>query len=146
MKQPTELSPAHLASIVEQIQAILYCEFYEDENGQTIGRWDRNKVWDAETLEAIAEVLIDSKLASEEWEESPASSLDERRAEAAERTWLAHDFERNVEDTSGWEVAANHWSRVVFLEDADGRPGRRKQLVVRFRPGSTEVQAVVLLE
>jgi hypothetical protein len=146
MKQPTELSPEHLVSIVEQVQAILYCESYEDEDGQTIDHWDRNKVWDPETLDAIAEVLIDSELAPEESEESRASSLDERRAEAAERAWLAHSFAVNVEDTRGWEVAANHWSRVVFLEDADGRPSRRQQLVVRFRPGSAEVDAVVLLE
>lgn len=79
-------------------------------------------------------------------DDSHASTLDERRTEAAERAWSAYDFEVGVEDASGWEIAADHWSRAVFLEEARGRPSRQQHFVVRFCPGTTEIEVVHLAE
>ena len=61
MKKASELERKELIQIVEQIQSILYLNV----NSQG-DHWDRNKVWDSETIEYVAGVLIDAGLAPQE--------------------------------------------------------------------------------
>jgi hypothetical protein len=57
MKTVRDLSEEKLASIVKQIQEILYLD--EDDDGEF---WNPEKEWDAQTLEYIVAVLDDYEL------------------------------------------------------------------------------------
>jgi hypothetical protein len=63
MKKPSDLTKEELVQLVEQLQSILYLDISSDGDF-----WNRNKVWDSETIEYVAEVLVDAGLAPEEEE------------------------------------------------------------------------------
>jgi hypothetical protein len=61
MKKPSDLTKEELEQLVEQLQSILYLDISPDGDF-----WNRNKVWDSETIEYVAAVLVDAGLAPEE--------------------------------------------------------------------------------
>lgn len=63
MKKASEPEREELVQIVEQIQSLLYLN--ADSQGDY---WDRHKEWDSDTIEYVANVLVDAGLAPEEQE------------------------------------------------------------------------------
>ncbi len=66
MKFADDLSPQALGEIVFQIQEALYCTPYEDGKGRPRLKWDRNKVWDAETIELVDGIMVANELSPED--------------------------------------------------------------------------------
>jgi hypothetical protein len=76
----------------------------------------------------------------EEW--ADLFPLDDRRRPVAESEFEDYDFgEDEVESMGGWEwvTPGDEWSRPVFLADPKGGDSIRISFIVRFRPGTAEV-------
>ena len=66
MNTPNDLTKEQLVAVVERILAALYATEYVDAKGRPRLAYDRNKVWGAETIEAVDEALVDAGLAPED--------------------------------------------------------------------------------
>ena len=102
-----------------------------------------DKEWRPETLEDIAHILTEAGLGPVADRPAPSrSNLDDERQQAADDAFADYDVGGAVvADTCGWEhrSGGDDWSRVFFVEHPPG-PSAREVFVVRFRPGSAEVE------
>jgi hypothetical protein len=72
MRDPHQLSQGELAAVVEQLQQILYL-------GHVPGvgfAWDPDRAWDADTLDAVGQLLADHRLGPDAGDEGPAVNID----------------------------------------------------------------------
>jgi hypothetical protein len=67
--------------------------------------------------------------------------LNAKREQAAERAFATHDFGEPVVDADGWEIRKDEWTQVYYVDLAGGSSLRR-EFVVRFKPGTADVEAV----
>jgi hypothetical protein len=71
-----------------------------------------------------------------------ADELNERREQAAERAFATYDFGEAVLNADGWDIRKkDEWTQVYYVEVAGGSSLRR-EFVVRFKPGTADVEAV----
>ena len=61
-----DLTKDELVAVLGRIQLALYGHDYHNAKGRTKPALDRNKVWDAETIECVDEVLVDADLSPDD--------------------------------------------------------------------------------
>lgn len=74
--------------------------------------------------------------------------MNQERKNVSDRAFVAYDFGDGVEveDANGWEYtsAGTEWVRAVFVrqpeEDDLGQPSTKLTFVVRFKPGTAEIE------